>query len=46
LSCRGEGLPNVRTKQRGNLMIRIKVQILKNLTKEQLAKIENFKNEF
>lgn len=45
LSCRGEGLPNVRTKQRGNLMIRIKVQIVKNLTKEQLAKIENLKNE-
>ncbi len=34
-SCRGEGLPNMRTRQRGNLLIKIKVNIPKNLTKEQ-----------
>jgi len=42
LSCRGEGLPNVRTRQRGNLMVKIKVSIPKNLTdqeKEQFEKI-------
>jgi len=42
LSCRGEGLPNVRTRQRGNLMVKIKVTIPKNLTdqeKEQFEKI-------
>jgi len=44
LSCRGEGLPNMRSRQRGNLMIRIKVSVPKNLTPEQITIIENLKN--
>lgn len=44
LSCRGEGLPNVRSKQRGNLLIRIKVNIPKNLTIQQISKIQELKN--
>ena len=44
LSCRGEGLPNMQTKLRGNLLIKIKVNIPKNLTQEQLTKIQSFKN--
>jgi curved DNA-binding protein len=44
LSCRGEGLPNMRTKQRGNLLIRIKVLIPKNLTSAQIAKVHELKN--
>lgn len=35
LSCKGEGLPNMRTRQRGNLLIRIKVEIPRNLTESQ-----------
>jgi curved DNA-binding protein len=45
LSCRGEGLPNVRSKQRGNLLIRIKVQIPKNLSTDQLLKITKLKDD-
>jgi len=35
LSCREEGLPNVRTKRRGNLLVIIKIDIPKNLSKKQ-----------
>ena len=35
LSCKGEGLPNVRTRQRGNLLIKLKVNVPKTLTKEE-----------
>lgn len=45
LSCKNEGLPNMRTRQRGNLLIRIKLQIPKNLNEEQKKKIEKLKNE-
>jgi DnaJ-class molecular chaperone len=45
LSCRGEGLPDVRSRQRGNLLIRIKVDVPRNLTPEQLAKVQKLKNE-
>lgn len=38
-SCKGEGLPNMRTRQRGNLIIKIKIMIPKNLTAEQERKI-------
>lgn len=34
-SCKGEGLPNMRTRQRGNLLVKIKVTVPKNLTKDQ-----------
>ena len=44
-SCRGEGLPHTRSKQRGNLLIKLKVAIPQNLTKSQLDKIQKLKNE-
>jgi DnaJ-class molecular chaperone len=44
LSCRGEGLPNIRTKQRGNLLIKIKVSIPRNLSQEQLEKVKEIKD--
>lgn len=43
MSCKGEGLPNMRTRQRGNLLIRIKVSVPKNLTKEQINMIQQIK---
>lgn len=44
LSCKSEGLPNIRTKRRGNLFIKLKISIPKNLTKEQKQLIEQIKN--
>lgn len=44
LSCKGEGLPNIRTKRRGNLLIRIKAKIPRSLTEEQKQKIIDLKN--
>jgi curved DNA-binding protein len=46
LSCKNEGLPNMRSHARGNLLIRIRVSIPRNLTTEQRTKIEKLKNEF
>jgi len=46
LSCRNEGLPNVRSRHRGNLLIKIKILIPRNLSDSQKIKIENLKNEF
>lgn len=43
LSCRNEGLPNMRNRQRGHLLVRIKVQIPKNLTNEQKKLVEQLK---
>jgi DnaJ-class molecular chaperone len=43
-SCKGEGLPHMRTRQRGNLLIKIKVKIPKNLSPKQLELIQEFKN--
>lgn len=43
MSCKGEGLPNMRNRQRGNLLIRIKVAIPKNLTPEQIDVINQIK---
>lgn len=43
-SCKGEGLPHMRTRQRGNLLIKIKVKIPKNLNTKQLELIQEFKN--
>ena len=41
LSCRGEGLPDVRNSRlRGDLLIKIKIDIPKNLTDEQISKIK------
>lgn len=44
LSCRGEGLPNMRSRQRGNLLVKVKVSIPRNLTIEQMQKIKILKD--
>lgn len=44
MSCRGEGLPNMRTRQRGNLLIRIKIELPKNLSTAQKNIIEQLKS--
>lgn len=44
LSCKGEGLPSMRSQKRGNLLIKIKVDIPKNLTPEQKQLVEKLKN--
>lgn len=44
LSCKGEGMPNMRSKKRGNLLIKIKIDIPKNLTLDQKQLIEKIKN--
>jgi DnaJ-class molecular chaperone len=46
LSCRGEGLPNMRTKVRGNLLIKIQIEIPKNLSSEQKTAVELTKLKF
>jgi len=46
LSCRGEGLPNMRNRMRGNLLIKIKVAVPRNLTSDQQKRIAQLKNEF
>jgi DnaJ-class molecular chaperone len=43
MSCKGEGLPNMRTKQRGNLLIRIKVVVPKVINPEQIKLIQQIK---
>jgi molecular chaperone DnaJ len=43
LSCNGEGLPNIRSKRKGNMLIKIKIEIPKNLTSEQKEKIKLLK---
>lgn len=44
LSCRGEGLPDPRTRQRGNLLIKIKVAVPKNLTETQKQLIKQVRD--
>lgn len=44
LSCRGEGLPHIRSKLRGNLLIKIKVKIPKDLTEKQKNLIDKIRN--
>lgn len=46
LSCRGEGLPNMRTKVRGNLLIKIQIEIPKNLNSEQKTAVESARLKF
>lgn len=43
LSCKGEGLPIIRSRQRGNLLINIKVEVPKNLSVDQLNRILELK---
>ena len=44
LSCKGEGIPNLRSKRRGNLLIKISVSIPKIVSNDDRTAIENFKN--
>jgi len=46
LSCRGEGLPNIRTKVRGNLLIKVQIEIPRNLNSEQKSVVEQTKSKF
>ena len=46
LSCRGEGLPNMRTRVRGNLLIKVQIEIPKNLNSEQKDAVEQTKLKF
>lgn len=43
LSCKGEGLPHMRNKSRGNLLIKIKVSVPRNLNSEQIEMIKNLR---
>lgn len=44
LSCKGEGMTNIRTRQRGNLLIKILIEIPRNLNQESLALVNDLKN--
>jgi len=44
LSCRGEGLLNMRNKRRGNLMVVIKVEIPKDLNRKQKKMLSRIRN--
>jgi len=44
LRVTGEGIPNVRSGKRGNLLIKIKTSVPKNLTEEQKRIIKNLKD--
>jgi curved DNA-binding protein len=44
LSCKNEGLPLMRTQRRGNLLIKIKVEIPKNINQQTKSTIEKLKN--
>lgn len=44
LRITGEGLPNMRNKVRGNLLLRIKVEIPKNLNQQNRQLVEKLKN--
>ena len=45
LSCRGEGLPVIRTRARGNLLISLKVEIPINLSHSVIEKLRLLKDE-
>lgn len=45
LSCSEEGLPDIETGRRGNLLIKIKVEIPRRLSVDQLKRIEELKDE-
>ena len=46
LSCKGEGLPNIQSGGRGNLLIKIKAVVPTTLTQSAYDKIEEIKNGF
>lgn len=43
LSCRGEGITNVRTKQRGNLLIKIQVDVPRNLGPDAIKLVQELR---
>lgn len=43
MSCKGEGLPNMRSRQRGNLLVRIKVIVPKISNPQQINLIQQIK---
>ena len=45
LSCRGEGLPIIRSRVRGNLLVNIKVEIPRNLPLSVIEKLKIIKDE-
>ncbi len=44
LSCNSHGLPHIRSKHRGKLLIRIKVMVPRNISEEMLEKVKNIKD--
>jgi curved DNA-binding protein len=44
LSCRGEGLPDMRTRSRGNLLIKITIDIPKNLSSDKIKIIRGLRD--
>ena len=44
LSCKGEGMVNVRTRQRGNLLIKILVEIPRTLNQNSIDIVKDLKN--
>lgn len=44
LSCKGEGLPNMRSKIRGPLLIKINVNIPRNLSANQIHKVQQLRD--
>jgi molecular chaperone DnaJ len=44
LSCNSEGLPNIRTKRRGSLLLRVKIEIPRIFDETQKELIKKLKN--
>lgn len=44
LSCKGEGMISIRTHQRGNLLIKIQVEIPKNINQDTLSTIKQLRD--
>lgn len=44
LSCNGYGMPHLRSRQRGNLLVRLKVIIPRNLPEDIISKVKNIKD--
>lgn len=45
LSCNGYGLPHIRSRQKGNLLVKLKVVIPKNLSEDIISQIRNIQKE-
>jgi len=45
LSCKGEGLPDINSKKRGNLLIKLVIEIPNNLSAKQEQLLKQIKNE-